>query len=89
MPQFPRTPAPARPSQADAVWNARLERVGSKLLHATELVADKMVERYTDAPAEPEAPVVVRRRAMANIMQIWQRCQQKLCRRRKACLGEP
>jgi hypothetical protein len=86
MSQFPRTPA--RVSEADRAFNERLARVQSKMLHAAELMTEKMIERYAEPP-EPEQTPQGRRRAMANVMQIWRRCPQKTCRRVKACVGEP
>jgi hypothetical protein len=86
MTQFPRSPA--RPSPTQTIFNARIERVQSKLVHAAELIADKMVEQHSQKAAE-QTPVEVRRRAMANALQIWRRCAQKTCRRTQACRGEP
>jgi hypothetical protein len=65
MTNFPKIPA--RMSDADRTFNARLERVQSKMLHAIELMTDKMVDRYTDVAPTPEETPEVRRRAMANI----------------------
>jgi len=89
MNKFPRTPAPV--TEADRMFNARLERVQSKLLHAMELMTEKMVDKYTDVAPEPEPAATpdVRRRAMANLLQMWRRCPAKTCRRTKACRGEP
>ena len=81
MTQFPRSPT--RPSPTQTVFKARIERVQSKLVHA-----DKLVEQHSQKAAE-QAPVEVRRRAMANALQIWRRCPQKTCRRTQACRGEP
>ena len=86
MSQFPRSAA--HPTQAQAALNAQIDGVQAKLLHALDLIADKYVERYTSA-AEPEETAEVRRRAMANALQIWRRCPQNTCRRTRACRGEP
>jgi hypothetical protein len=87
MNQFPRKPA--RATQAQTTFDARLERVQSKLLHTAELIADTFAERYTDVQAEPEAPIAVRRRAMANALQIWRKCPRRTCGHARACRGEP
>lgn len=86
MTQFP-LPVPA--TQVDRVWNARLERVQSKLLHAAELIADKMVEMHARAEPELDAPIGVRRREMANALQIWRKCPRRTCAHAQACRGEP
>jgi hypothetical protein len=87
MPQFPRTPAPA--ARIDPAFKARLDLLQSKLLRAAELVADRYLEIHAEAAADPEAPADVRRREMANILQIWRKCPQKTCRRTRACRGQP
>src|SRR4051794_12754910 len=86
MPQFPRSPARPRPAQT--VFDARLDRVQSKLLHAAELIADKYVEQYS-APANEPEPVEVRRRAIANGLQSGRRGPGRSCAHAQACRGEP
>jgi hypothetical protein len=89
MSQFPRATPTATLSDKDRVFYERIDRVKSKLLHTIELMVEQHAACVSAAPASGPAPAEVRRREMANALQVWRKCPQKTCRRTRACSGQP
>jgi hypothetical protein len=87
MDQFKPKPI-TRPTGKQRVMNERYERLESKLVHAAEMLADKIAGQF-DAPADEPMPVEVRRRAIANALQTWRKCPRRTCSQAQACRGQP